>query len=48
MDFHDGIGAPALKSALYAFALLMLFSGLVLSICGYLIKLPLRRYQVRT
>jgi hypothetical protein len=26
----------------------MLFSGLVLSVCGYLIKLPLRKYQVRT
>jgi phosphate transport system permease protein len=47
VDFNDGIGAPALKSALYAFALLMLFSGLVLSVCGYLIKLPLRKYQVR-
>jgi phosphate transport system permease protein len=47
VDYHDGIGAPALKSALYAFALLMLFSGLVLSISGYLIKLPLRKYQVR-
>jgi phosphate transport system permease protein len=47
VDFNDGIGAPALKSALYAFALLMLFSGLVLSVCGYLVKLPLRRYQVR-
>jgi len=48
VDFQEGIGAPALKSALYTFALLMLFSGLVLSVCGYLIKLPLRRYQVRT
>src|SRR4051794_22819418 len=48
VDFKDGIGAPALKSSLYAFALLMLFSGLVLSVCGYVIKLPLRRYQVRT
>jgi phosphate ABC transporter permease protein PstC len=47
IDFKDGIGAPALKSSLYAFALLMLISGLVLSVCGYLIKLPLRKYQVR-
>jgi phosphate ABC transporter permease protein PstC len=46
VDFSEGIGAPAFKSALYAFALLMLFSGFVLSICGYLIKLPLRKYQV--
>ncbi len=47
IDFRDGIGAPALKSSLYAFALLMLVSGFVLSVCGYLIKLPLRKYQVR-
>jgi ABC-type phosphate transport system permease subunit len=47
VDFHEGIGAPALKSTLYAFALLLLISAFFLSICGYLIKLPLRRYQVR-
>ncbi len=47
VDYHEGIGAPALSSALYAFALLLLFSALVLSVGGYLIKLPLRRYQVR-
>jgi phosphate transport system permease protein len=47
VDFHEGIGAPALKSSLYAFALLLLFSAFVLSIAGYFIKLPLRKYQVR-
>jgi phosphate transport system permease protein len=47
VDYHDGIGAPALKSSLYAFALLMLFSAFVLSVGGYLIKLPMRKYQVR-
>jgi phosphate transport system permease protein len=47
VDYHEGVGAPALHSTLYAFALLMLFSALVLSVAGYLIKLPLRRYQVR-
>jgi phosphate transport system permease protein len=47
VDYNEGIGAPALKSSLYAFALLLLFSALILSIGGYLIKLPLRRYQVR-
>jgi phosphate transport system permease protein len=47
VDFHEGVGAPALRSALYAFALLLLFSALVLSVAGYLIKLPLRKYQVR-
>jgi phosphate transport system permease protein len=47
VDYHEGIGAPALRSALYAFAALLLFSAFVLSIAGYLIKLPLRKYQVR-
>jgi phosphate transport system permease protein len=47
VDYHEGVGAPALRSALYAFALLLLFSALVLSVSGYLIKLPLRKYQVR-
>jgi ABC-type phosphate transport system permease subunit len=47
VDYHEGLGAPALRSALYAFALLLLFSAFVLSIAGYLVKLPLRRYQLR-
>jgi ABC-type phosphate transport system permease subunit len=47
VDYHEGVGAPALGSTLYAFALLLLFSAFVLSVAGYLIKLPLRRYQVR-
>ena len=34
------LGAPALGSTLYAFALLLLFSAFVLSVAGYLIKLP--------
>jgi len=47
VDFHEGTSAPALGSALYALALLLLFSALALSVAGYLIKLPLRKYQVR-
>ena len=47
IDFREGIGAPALDSSLYAFAALLLLSAFVLSIGGYLIKLPLRKYQVR-
>jgi phosphate transport system permease protein len=47
VDYHEGAGAPALGSTLYAFALLLLFSAFVLSVAGYLIKLPLRKYQVR-
>jgi ABC-type phosphate transport system permease subunit len=47
VDYHDGVGAPALKATVYAWAALLLFSALALSVAGYLIKLPLRRYQVR-
>ena len=47
VDYREGIAAPALGSALYAWALLLLFSAFVLSIAGYLIKLPLRKFQVR-
>lgn len=45
VDNHEGFGgAPALDSTLYAFALLLLFSAIVLSIGAYLVKLPLRRH----
>jgi phosphate transport system permease protein len=47
IDYHEGVGAPALRSTLYAFALLLLFSAFALSLMGYLIKLPLRKYQIR-
>lgn len=47
VDYHEGLGAPALSATLYAFGALLLFSALVLSIAGYLIKLPLRKHQVR-
>lgn len=43
----EGLGAPALSSAVYAFALLLLFSAFTLSIAGYVVKLPLRRYEVQ-
>jgi phosphate transport system permease protein len=48
VDFREGLGgAPALNSTLYAFAFLLLFSVFILSLAGYLVKLPLRKYQVR-
>ena len=47
VDFHEGVGAPALRATLYAFAALLLFAAFVLSIGGYLVKLPLRKYQTR-
>jgi ABC-type phosphate transport system permease subunit len=42
----ESINAPALHSTLYAFAALLLFSSFVLSLASYLIRLPMRRYQV--
>ncbi len=47
VDYHEGLGAPALSAMLYACASMLLVSALVLSVGGYLIKLPLRKYQVR-
>jgi len=43
----DGLNAPAISSSVYAMALLLLFSSLVLSIGGYLAKLPMRRQGMR-
>jgi phosphate transport system permease protein len=47
VDFREGLSAPALRSSIYAIALLMLFAAFTLSIFGYLVKLPLRKYQTR-
>jgi phosphate transport system permease protein len=43
----DAINAPAVKSSIYAFALLLLLSSFVLSVGGYLAKLPMRRQGLR-
>ena len=43
----DAINAPAVKSSVYAFALLLLLSSLALSIGGYFAKLPMRRQGLR-
>lgn len=45
LDFREGIGSPSLNAAVYSFALLLLFSAFFLSVAGYLVKLPLRKYQ---
>jgi ABC-type phosphate transport system permease subunit len=42
----DNLSIPALHSTLYAIASLLLFSSFVLSLASYLIRLPMRRYQV--
>jgi ABC-type phosphate transport system permease subunit len=47
VDYREGIGAPPLNAAVYSWALLLLFSALALSVTGYLVKLPLRKYQTR-
>lgn len=47
VDLRDGISAPALGAAVYSCALLLMFAAFVLSLGGYLVKLPLRKYQVR-
>lgn len=43
----DAMNAPPIKSTIYAFALLLLFSSLMLSIAGYVAKLPIRRQGIR-
>ena len=43
----DGINAPAVRSSVYLFAALLLFASLVLSVAGYIAKLPLRRQGMR-
>ena len=47
IDYRDGASSPALGAAIYGFALLLLFSAFALSVTGYLVKLPLRKYQTR-
>jgi phosphate transport system permease protein len=47
VDYRDGVNSPALGAAVYGFALLLLFSAFALSVTGYLVKLPLRKYQTR-
>jgi ABC-type phosphate transport system permease subunit len=47
VDYHEGITSPPLAAAVYGFALLLLFSAFALSVTGYLVKLPLRKYQTR-
>jgi phosphate transport system permease protein len=43
----DAMNAPPIKSTIYAFALLLLFSSLMLSLAGYAAKLPMRRQGIR-
>jgi phosphate transport system permease protein len=40
------MSAPAIRSTMYAIALLLFFSSFVLSLGAYLVRIPMRRYQV--
>jgi ABC-type phosphate transport system permease subunit len=47
IDYREGVSSPALGATVYAWALLLLFAAFALSVTGYLVKLPLRKYQTR-
>jgi len=42
----EGLSAPALRSSIYSIALLLLFSGFMLSIASRLARMPLRKYEL--
>jgi phosphate transport system permease protein len=43
----ESLQAPAVRSTVYAFALLLLFSSLFLSLAGFIAKQPMKKYGVR-
>jgi ABC-type phosphate transport system permease subunit len=43
----ESLQAPAVRSSVYAFALLLLFSSLFLSLAGFLAKQPMKKYGAR-
>lgn len=42
----ESLEAPAIRSSVYALALLLLFSSLTLSVVGYLARRPLKKYGI--
>jgi phosphate ABC transporter permease protein PstC len=46
IDQSENISEPALRSSIYAFALLLMFSGFMLSITSRLVRRPLRKYEL--
>ena len=46
IDQSENLSAPVLRSSIYAFALLLMFSGFMLSIASRLVRLPLRKYEL--
>jgi phosphate ABC transporter permease protein PstC len=43
----DSLNAPAVSATVYAFALLLLIGGFVLSLAGYIAKQPMKKYGIR-
>lgn len=48
VENSESLQAPAVRSMVYALALLLLFSSLTLSIAGYLAKRPLKKYGLNS
>ncbi len=46
IDQSENVSEPALRSSIYAFALLLMFSGFMLSIASRLVRRPLRKYDL--
>jgi len=46
VDQADNLSAPAVRASIYAIALLLLFSGFMLSIASRLARRPLRKYEL--
>jgi phosphate transport system permease protein len=47
VEDSEALQTPAIRSMVYAFALLLLFSSLFLSLAGFLAKQPMKKYGVR-
>ncbi len=48
VENSESLQAPAIRSMVYALALLLLFSSLILSVGGYLAKRPLKKYGLNS
>jgi len=46
IDQAENLSAPAVRSTIYAIALLLMFSGFMLSVASRLARRPLRRYEL--
>jgi ABC-type phosphate transport system permease subunit len=46
IDQGENLTEPAIRSSIYAFALLLMFSGFMLSVASRVIRRPLRKYEL--